>query len=166
MLAQERNRRAMPPSCQLAFALPDPEGESPFDASPSRIRTNPLRRVPPPEQTFLKPNRGPFSPLEEGITPFPDCAEFTHAGGCRVVVHQHYGGSRGDILRCKTCSRTFSSRRGGVFFKSRLPEEVVETLEDSYRRGESIRQTAKRLGLNRGTVRRYFSLMDEQAGRG
>ncbi|MCG3197418.1 MAG: hypothetical protein HUU16_10910 [Candidatus Omnitrophica bacterium] len=154
----------MPPSSQFAFVLPDPDGESAFDYRPPRVRTNPLKMVEPPPLMLPKKKACPFPPLEEGISPFPDCAEFAHAGGCKVVVHQHYGGSRGDILRCKTCSRTFSSRRCGVFFKSRLPEEVVETLQESFRRGESIRQTAKRLGLNRGTVRRYFSLMDDQTG--
>lgn len=78
-----------------------------------------------------------------------------------IVLHQHYDGSRGDILRCKTCGRTFSSRRCGVFFKSRLPHHLVETVGEFYRRGDSIRQTARQLGLNRGTVRRYFRLLEE-----
>jgi DNA invertase Pin-like site-specific DNA recombinase len=55
--------------------------------------------------------------------------------------------------------RTFSSRRCGLLFKSRLASEVVEAMRSFYRRGESIRLTAKHLGLNRGTVRRYFRLL-------
>jgi transposase-like protein len=95
-------------------------------------------------------------------TPFPDCADFSDRGGCQTVLHQRYEGNRGDILRCKTCGRTFSSRRGDITFKSRLADEVMDQLVEYYNRGESIRRVSKVLNLNRGTVRRYYRLLDER----
>ena len=94
--------------------------------------------------------------------PFSDCPDFEAQGGCQPVLHQRYEGNRGDILRCKTCGRTFSSRRGGILFKSRLPEAVIEDLTRCHQSGESIRKAARKLSLNRGTVRRYYRLLDEK----
>jgi hypothetical protein len=94
--------------------------------------------------------------------PFPDCPDFDAQGGCQPVLHQRYEGNRGDILRCKTCGRTYSSRRGGILFKSRLPEDLINDLIRCHERGESIRKAARKLSLNRGTVRRYYRLLDEK----
>ena len=38
----------------------------------------------------------------------------------------------------------------------------MEQLVTLYNQGESIRRVAKVLSLNRGTVRRYYRLLDEQ----
>ncbi len=147
---------------EYSFVFPDPDGESygdhySYHRSPRRVST-PSTTVtvsPPPEAPVS------FPPLSEGIEPFEDCSQYHSLGGCRIVLHQHYEGSRGDILRCKTCGRTFSSRRCGVLFKSRLPQQLVESISTHYRQGDSIRQTARELGLNRGTVRRYYRLLEQ-----
>ena len=93
--------------------------------------------------------------------PFQDCDKFEAQGGCQTVLHQRYEGNRGDILRCNTCGRTFSARRGGISFRSRLSPEMLQQLIDCHRQGDSIRKTSKILSLNRGTVRRYFRLLEE-----
>ena len=126
---------------------------------PSSISVDLYIRNPESERSVLT-----VGPLPESTKPFPDCDHYESCGGCQIVVHQRYGGNRGDILRCKTCGRTFSSRRGGILFKSRLEEELVGDLFDLFDKGFSIRQTARELNLNRGTVRRYFRLFEEKNG--
>ena len=94
--------------------------------------------------------------------PFPDCENYRSLGGCVRVLHQRYSGNRGNIMRCKTCGRTFSERRGDISFKSRIPAEILAELVRCHERGESIRKAARTLDLNRGTVRRYYRLLDRR----
>lgn len=154
---------------EYSFVFPDPDGESygdyyPYHRSTSRRVSN-TRPAPVSESPVKEEEEAPhFPPLMDGIEPFEDCCQYHAAGGCQIVLHQHYEGSRGDILRCKTCGRTFSSRRCGVLFKSRLPQELVESIISHFRRGDSIRETARELELNRGTVRRYYRLLEEHGG--
>lgn len=153
----------MAAASNYTFVFPDPDGESGGDYYHQRCarRRQALEIKTPLEEAATTEQSACFPPLAEGMAPFPDCQNYEKHGGCNIVLHQHYEGSRGDILKCKTCGRTFSSRRCGVFFKSRLSQAQVEAVNDHYRRGDSIRQTARQLGLNRGTVRRYYRLLDE-----
>jgi len=138
---------------------------------PAGARTRGMYRVkkhsaaPPPQEKALSEPPPPSEEEEIATpffehTPFEDCEKYHSQGGCKPVLHQRYDGNRGDIFRCTTCGRTFSSRRGGILFKSRLSDEVVAELMDRHHKGESIRRTARALSLNRGTVRRYFRLLD------
>ncbi len=147
---------------EYSFIFPDPDGESYGDhysyrRSGRRYGLEIPATMPPPAMD----GSSSFPPLADGIEPFEDCDQYRSLGGCKIVLHQHYEGSRGDILRCKTCGRTFSSRRCGVHFKSRLPQRIVESITTHFRRGDSIRQTARELELNRGTVRRYYRLLEQ-----
>lgn len=149
---------------EYSFMFPDPDGESygeyySYHRSTRRLKSQTVSLVEKPPKEEEAP---PFPPLLDGVEPFEDCCQYHAAGGCRIVLHQHYEGSRGDILRCKTCGRTFSSRRCGLLYKSRLPQELVEAITGHFQRGDSIRQTARELELNRGTVRRYYRLLEER----
>ena len=62
------------------------------------------RPAPVSESPVKEEEAPPFPPLMDGIEPFEDCCQYHAAGGCQIVLHQHYEGSRGDILRCKTCN--------------------------------------------------------------
>lgn len=153
----------MATSSPFAFAFPDPDADPYAEMPMPRVitrRREVLQIVPDPIP--LDPNVERFPPLAENAFPFEDCPAFTERGGCQIVLHQHYEGSRGDILRCKTCNRTFSSRRNGVLFKSRLPQDMVEKIAGMFGDGMSIRQAAKELNLNRGTVRRYYRLLGKE----
>lgn len=132
--------------------------------------TRELRSSAPRLSTALEPTGGaPFRELETGSVdpeatrPFEDCGKYEAQGGCQTVLHQRYEGNRGDIMRCNTCGRTFSARRGGINFRSRLSPEMLRQLIDCHERGDSIRKTSKDLDLNRGTVRRYYRLLEEGA---
>lgn len=163
----ERERFSFRPRATLRFSVqrvvkpaprtaPEPNQES--KPSASRFATT------------LDANGGvPFRQLETGSTepeatrPFEDCEKYEAQGGCQTVLHQRYEGNRGDIMRCNTCGRTFSARRGGINFRSRLSPEMLRQLIDCHGRGDSIRKTSKELDLNRGTVRRYYRLLEEGA---
>lgn len=123
---------------------------------PVAFRQVELAPAPTPEPENIRLHADPDE------LPFQDCPDFVAQGGCQPVLHQRYEGNRGDILRCKTCGRTYSSRRGGILFKSRLPEDLINDLIRCHERGESIRKAARKLSLNRGTVRRYYRLLDEK----
>lgn len=120
------------------------------------VSSSPTAQLSPP----IRESQAPAIERQE-TRPFQDCDKYEAQGGCQTVLHQRYEGNRGDILRCNTCGRTFSARRGGISFRSRLSPDRLRQLIDCHQKGDSIRKTAKILDLNRGTVRRYFRLLEE-----
>ena len=100
---------------EYSFVFPDPDGESygdyySYHRSPSRVVTR-TRPTPVSESPVKEEEAPPFPPLMDGIEPFEDCCQYHAAGGCQIVLHQHYEWSRGDILRCKTCGRNFDNNQ-------------------------------------------------------
>jgi len=124
----------------------------PFSYRPALVASGNGQSVLPPSPPVIE---------SKGTKPFSDCDKYEDQGGCQTVLHQRYEGNRGDIMRCNTCGRTFSVRRGGISFRSRLSPEMLRELIECHGKGDSIRKTSKILNLNRGTVRRYFRLLEE-----
>jgi transposase-like protein len=68
-------------------------------------------------------------------------------------------------LRCRTCDRRFSSRKGTVFFRGRLPEgEVVQILDHVFE-GCGMRQTGRLTHHKEDTIIRYTKLAGRHAER-
>ena len=162
----ERERIRVAPIARVRFAAPRPV-RSPVVSNPNGSQEpqlqEPHRIAAPPVVCAGSRFKETESVVVEkqNTKPFEDCDTYEAQGGCQTVLHQRYDGNRGDILRCNTCGRTYSARRGGIGFRSRLSQAMLEQLIDSHQKGDSIRKTSKILTLNRGTVRRYFRLLDE-----
>ena len=166
LTGREKSRLTSMTRGRVASSLPDPPHRGYERETKPTVAE---QEAHPAEGTISTRSHGepesPDSPNSEehAVKPFKDCDQYEDRGGCRTVLHQRYGGNRGDILRCTTCGRTFSTHRGKLTFRSRLSPEKLNRLMESHKNGESIRKTAKNLGLNRGTVRRYYRLMEEGA---
>jgi LacI family transcriptional regulator len=63
------------------------------------------------------------------------------------------------MLRCKTCRRRFSERKGSKLFGSQLSDETVALVFRHLKEGRGIRETARLLDINRNTVVRYRRLL-------
>jgi LacI family transcriptional regulator len=69
------------------------------------------------------------------------------------------------LLLCRTCGTRFSSRKGTVFFRARLPESEVVSLLNHVQDGCGMRQTGRLTGHKEDTVVRYAKLAGEHARR-
>jgi hypothetical protein len=66
-------------------------------------------------------------------------------------------------LLCRTCGRRFSSRKGTVFYRARLPEAEVVDVLNHVQDGCGMRQTGRLTGHKEDTVIRYAKLAGAHA---
>lgn len=66
-------------------------------------------------------------------------------------------------LLCRTCGRRFSSRKGTVFYRARLPEAEVVDVLNHVQDGCGMRQTGRLTGHKEDTVIRYARLAGRHA---
>ena len=59
------------------------------------------------------------------------------------------------LLRCKTCHRRFTSRKGTVFYRSHLPPDEVVNILNHVTEGCGMRQTGRLTHHKEDTVIRY-----------
>ena len=59
------------------------------------------------------------------------------------------------LLLCKTCGKRFSSRKGTVFFRARMPSAEVVNILNHVQEGCGMRQTGRLTGHKEDTVIRY-----------
>lgn len=64
-------------------------------------------------------------------------------------------------LRCRTCQKDFSERKGTVWYQSKLPKEKALTLARHLAEGDGIRKTGRLVGATQGTVIRWNRLLGE-----
>jgi len=92
-----------------------------------------------------------------------DCPDHGVRGRANLAVHSRYGPQRRRILRCRTCGRRFSERKGTPLFRSHLPTEKVVSLLEHLSEGCGVRQTERLVKVHRDTVMRYGRLAGEHA---
>ncbi len=67
------------------------------------------------------------------------------------------------MIRCRTCKKSFSMRKGTPFFGCRLsPQKALSVLEH-VSDGCGVRQTARLAKVGRGTVARYIKKAGKHA---
>ena len=66
-------------------------------------------------------------------------------------------------LRCRTCGKRFSSRKGSVFYRSHLPPAQVVDVLNHVQEGCGMRQTGRLTGHKEDTVIRYARLAGHHA---
>ena len=92
------------------------------------------------------------------------CSDFGLRGKGNLRWHGWSGHARRIRgLRCQTCGKYFSERKGSVLEQSRLPEEKVVSLLEHLREGCGVLQTARLIRVNPNTVTRYARLSGSHA---
>jgi transposase-like protein len=92
-----------------------------------------------------------------------NCPQHGVRGEKNIRVRAYYGPNNTRLLYCTHCKKTFSERRGTVFFDSRLPEEKVVSLLEHVVEGNGIRKTSRLEKIHQQTVIRYTRLAGEHA---
>ena len=92
-----------------------------------------------------------------------NCPKHGIRGEGNIRVRFQYGSNNTRLLYCLICKKTFSERRGTVFFDSRLPEETVVSIIEHVVEGNGMRKTGRLLKVDHDTVSRYTKLAGEHA---
>jgi transposase-like protein len=66
-------------------------------------------------------------------------------------------------LRCRTCGKRFSERKGTVFYRSHMPVEKVVGILQHVQEGCGMRQTGRLTGHKEDTVIHYARLAGRHA---
>jgi transposase-like protein len=86
----------------------------------------------------------------------PDCPDHGRRGGTNLRVHSRFGARKQyRILRCRTCGRRASERKGTPLFRSHLPEATATSILEHLDEGCGVRQTGRLVKVHRDTVMRY-----------
>lgn len=87
-----------------------------------------------------------------------DCPDYGKKGQGNIYVHDRKGGKYPAILKCRTCKKTFSERRGTFFFGLRTPKkDVLRALALLPEKG-SIRAVSRITGFDKGTIVAWVKL--------
>ena len=88
--------------------------------------------------------------------PNKECEHYAKKGQSNIVCYDTYGKQKTKLLRCRTCKTRFSERRNTVFFGFHLDESTIEKVVRCLAEGNSIRATARIMGIDKDTVYRIF----------
>ena len=89
--------------------------------------------------------------------PYPDCSNHGKVGPDNQIIGAgRYGKNQTQLLKCKDCARTFSARRGTPLFNLKADEEIFYRTIGCLVEGNSIRATARIMGLDKDTVCRWL----------
>lgn len=88
----------------------------------------------------------------------PYCPDYGKRGEGNLTVCASYGKQKRRLLYCRTCKARFSERKGTVFFRSRLPEEKIDSVFAHIQEGCGVRKTGRLVGVDKQTVVRYSRL--------
>lgn len=95
--------------------------------------------------------------------PNEKCPDYGLRSKGNIVRNRRYGKQRTQLLKCKTCGKSFSENRGTLFLGLRTPkEEVVNTLNILAERG-SLRGAARVTRHKKDTVASWRKLAGEHA---
>ena len=99
----------------------------------------------------------------QSCCPNEECPDYGKRGKGNIVRNRRYGKQRTQLLKCKTCGKSFSENRGTLFFNLRTPkEEVVNALKTLVERG-SLRGTARVTGHKKDTIASWQKRAGEHA---
>jgi LacI family transcriptional regulator len=83
------------------------------------------------------------------------CPDHGKRGAGNLTVPMRYGPQQRRLLRCRTCKRRFSERKGTPLFDARLPQHKVIALLEHIAEGVGVRKTGRLVGVDKDTVVRY-----------
>jgi len=99
-----------------------------------------------------RPNPADFFCPHEG------CSDYGVLGEGNITLSHRYGKQRKYLLWCKTCERTFSEKRGTVFYGLHTPREKVLLALHCIAEGNTIASTARIMGTKEDTIRRWLRI--------
>ena len=92
------------------------------------------------------------------------CVAYGSKGAGNLHVVDHIGKNKNiRLLRCQTCKKRFSERKGTVFYRSHLPVEKVVSILEHVQEGCGMRQTGRLEKTKEDTVIRYARLAGRHA---
>jgi LacI family transcriptional regulator len=92
------------------------------------------------------------------------CPDMGKRGHGNLTVTARYGPNKSRrMLRCSTCKKRFSERKGTPLFDTRLPTERVVSILAHVAEGVGTRKTARLTGAHRDTVTRYIRKAGDHA---
>ena len=94
--------------------------------------------------------------ITQSYCPNKECKDYGIKGHGNIVCYDTYGKQNTKLLRCRTCKTRFSERRNTVFFGFHLDEAHIEKVVRCMAEGNSIRATARIMGIDKDTVYRIF----------
>jgi transposase-like protein len=99
--------------------------------------------------------------ISQCFCPNKECEDYAKKGHGNIVCYDIYGKHKTKLLRCRTCKTRFSERRNTVFFGLHLEEQMIERVVRCLAEGNSIRATARIMGIDKDTVYRVFERASE-----
>ncbi len=93
----------------------------------------------------------------------PDCPLYGQRGQGNLTVPMRYGPQQRRLLRCRTCKKRFSERKGTPLFDTRLPEDKAVSVLQHIAEGVGVRKTGRLVGVNKDTVVRLSLLAGQHA---
>ena len=93
----------------------------------------------------------------------PACPDHGKRDAGNLTVPMRYGPHRRRLLRCRTCKRRFSERKGTPLFDARLPQEKVLAVLGHIAEGIGVRKTGRLVGVDKDTVLRYSAKAGDHA---
>lgn len=92
------------------------------------------------------------------------CADYGKRDHGNLTVCDRYGPNKQRrVLRCRSCKKRFSERKGTPFLGAQLPDEKVVSILAHIAEGCGVRSTGRLVGVNRNTVVRYCVLAGKHA---
>lgn len=88
--------------------------------------------------------------------PHEVCLDYGVVGGGNITLSHRYGKQRKYLLWCKSCERTFSEKRGTIFYGLHTPMEKVLLALHCIAEGNNIAATARIIGSKEDTVRDWL----------
>jgi LacI family transcriptional regulator len=92
------------------------------------------------------------------------CVAYGARNAGNLVVCDHIGkGKDIRLLRCRTCRKRFSERKGTVFYRSHTPLPKVVSILQHVQDGCGMRQTGRLVKVKEDTVIRFAKLSGKHA---
>lgn len=95
--------------------------------------------------------------------PNKECPNYGKTGLGNIIFYQKYGPNQIELLICRTCRKTFSERKGTIFFHAKKDIKTICEILKCLIEGSGIRATARIKGVSKNTVKRYLKLAGQHS---
>lgn len=105
------------------------------------------------------------SPAPSRRCPFPECASHRLPDPKGIVRHGYMKSRAGARIRllCRTCGRTFCSRRGTAYYRLQHPRRTFDEFATLLAEGLSLAALARALDVSPATISRWLDRASEHA---